>query len=115
MDAFEEIEDEIRRQEDRVKARELRKRLAELEKDLVETPKAKNSSQPSEAEAREVDVMKPATKAGRLSKKMANLGKFCLIVVSVIVAIRLAAWIGTIVMVLGVTWIAYKLFLESND
>ena len=105
MDAFDKIEEEIRRQEDRVKARELKQRLNELEKGLVEPP-----VQPTVKHTEPIQRKKAS-----LSKKITDIGKFMLVVVSVIVAIRLAAWVGTIVMVPGITWMAYKLFLESKE
>ena len=104
MDAFDHIEEQIRRQEDRVKARELKQRLEEIERGLVEPP-----VQPT---TKHTEPTKTKTKP--FSKKIADIGKFLLIVVTVIVAIRLAAWIGTIMMVMGITWMAYKLFLESK-
>lgn len=45
---------------------------------------------------------------------MANVGKFLLIVISVVVAIRVAAWISTLIILFGVGWVAYKLFIESE-
>jgi len=107
MTAFDDIEEQIRHQEASAKAREIKARMAAIEKELEEISPRSN--------AREVEVMPPERKKGSLSKKMADIGKFFLVVVSVIVAIRLAAWVGTIVMVLGITWMAYKLFLESKD
>ena len=110
MTAFDDIEEDIRRREESVKARELMARMAEIEKELDKiSPKEK-----AREKAREVEVMPPEKKPGGLSKKMADVGKFCLVVVIVIGAIRLAAWVGTIVIGLGVTWMAYKLFLESK-
>lgn len=106
MTAFDEIEEDIRRREESIKAREIKVRMAEIERELEEI-----APQP---QARQVEVMPPKKKQGGLSKKITDIGKFCLVVVSVIVAIRLAAWVGTIVMVLGITWMAYKLFLESE-
>jgi len=105
MDAFDEIEEQIRQQENKVEAQELRKRLAELEKDLVETP--------AEPRVKHVEVAEAAN-TGFLSKKMMTYGKVFLIFVSVIVAIKLATWIGTVLLIVGMTWAMYKLFIESK-
>ncbi|MEL6777842.1 MAG: hypothetical protein AAFO06_11340 [Cyanobacteria bacterium J06597_16] len=112
MSAFDPIEEDIRRREESLKARELKMRLKEIEKELDNIPN-QSSTQPSAAEHVHAEVVSDAN-TRRLYKKATDIGKFCLVVVSVIVAIRLAAWVGTIVMVLGITWMAYKLFLESK-
>ena len=117
MVAFDEIEEDIRRREEKLRAREIKVRMAEMEKELEELNPRSASTQPANSQASysDVEVMPPEKKPGMLSKKVANVGKFCLVVVSVIVAVRLAAWIGTIAMVAGITWMAYKLFLESKE
>lgn len=106
MDAFDEIEDQIRRQENKVKAQELKKRLAELEKDLVETP--------AQPRVKHVEVAEPASESRLISKKWSDWGKFCLMVSVVIVSIKLATWIGTVLLLGGMSWAFYKMFLESK-
>lgn len=111
MDAFDNIEEDIRRREDSVKARELKMRLKEIEKELEAIPQRpveQGTAQPVEAEV----VSEAKTRS--LYRKAKNVGLFGLIVVSVIVAVKIATWVATILMVLGITWMAYKFFLESK-
>ena len=108
MSAFDNTEEDIRRREESLKARELKVRLKEIEKELDDIPSQ------STAKHVEAEVVTEA-KTRRLYKKATDIGKFCLIVATVIVAIRLATWIGTILLVVGITWMAYKLFLESKS
>jgi len=112
MTAFDDMEEDIRRREDAVKARELKMRLKEIEKELEAIPK-----QPVDhgtAQSVEAEVVSEA-KNRSLFRKAKNVGMFGLIVVSVIVAVKIATWVATILMVLGITWMSYKLFLESKD
>ena len=106
MDTFKNKEEELRRREEELRARELQVRMKELEKEIDGIP-----VQPT------TKHQEPATSAAqqrRFIQKVSDIGKFCLIVISVIVAIRLAAWLGTILLVLGITWMAYKLFLDKQ-
>ena len=104
MDAFDEIEEKIRQREDALKARELKLRLKEIEQELDDIP-----VQPT---VKHREPAKP--KARRMLRKIGTLGKFLLIVISVIVAIRIAAWVSTLIILFGVGWVAYKLFIESD-
>lgn len=105
MIPFDEIEENIRQREQKLKARELEIRIKELEQELDNV-----SVQPTT----KYDEAASGLKQKRLYKKNTDIGKFCLIVVSVIVAIRLAAWLGTVLMVMGIIWMAYKLFIEPD-
>lgn len=104
MDAFDEIEEKIRQREEALKARELKIRLREIEQELDNIP-----MQPT---AKHRETASP--KSRRMIKKMTEIGKFLLIVIGVIVAIRVAAWISTLVILFGISWVVYKLFIESK-
>ena len=104
MDAFDEIEEKIRQREEALKARELKLRLKEIEQELADIP-----VQPT---VKHHEPTKP--KDRRRLKRISTLGKFLLIVISVIVAIRIAAWLSTVIILFGVGWVAYKLFIESD-
>lgn len=104
MDAFDEIEEKIRQREEALKARELKIRLREIEQELDNIP-----VQPT-AKHREV----AGPKSRKMLRKITEIGKFLLIVIGVIVAIRVAAWISTLVILFGVSWVVYKLFIESK-
>lgn len=108
MDPFDEIEEKIRRKEKEIEAREIKARLKELENDLEQVPvtptyKHQENTSPSEAKSR------------GFMQQVSDVGKFCLIVFTVIVAIRLAAWVGFAVMMAAVVWVAYKLILEKKS
>ncbi|MBD1839310.1 hypothetical protein H6F78_08400 [Coleofasciculus sp. FACHB-64] len=47
-------------------------------------------------------------------KKLANLGKFVAIVVTIVVSIQLAGTLSYVIIVGAVVWVAYKLFFESD-
>lgn len=104
MDAFDEIEEKIRQREETLKARELKIRLRAIEQGLDDT-----LVQPT---AKHPEVASP--KSRKILKKVTEVGKFLLIVIGVIVAIRVAAWLSTLVILCGVSWVVYKLFFESK-
>jgi len=102
MDPIEEMEEKLRRREQELEARELKTRLKEIEQDLDHVPVT-----PTYAH-------KETPKSAGLTQKMSDVGKFLLIVFTVIVAIRVAAWAGMAIMVMGVVWVAYKLLLDKK-
>ncbi len=102
MDPIEEMEEKLRRREQELEARELKTRLKEIEQDLDQVPVT-----PTYAH-------KETPNSTGLTQKMSDIGKFLLIVFTVIVAIRVAAWAGMAIMVMGVVWVAYKLFLDKK-
>ncbi|MFK8184987.1 MAG: hypothetical protein AB8B99_16570 [Phormidesmis sp.] len=108
MDPFDDIEEKIRRKEKELEAREIKARLKELENELEQipvTPTYKHNEQEA-----------PATKekSRGFLQQMNDVGKFVLIVFSVVVAIRVAAWVGFAIMMAGVVWVSYKIFLEKK-
>ncbi len=103
MDPIEEMEEKLRRREQDLEARELKARLKEIEQDLDEipvTPTAKEAT--------------GGKKPRGLSQKASDVAKFVLMVFSVIVAIRIAHWVGMAIIITGVVWVAYKIFLEDK-
>lgn len=108
MDAFDEIEENIRRKEKELEAREIKERLKELEKDLEQIPVTPTYKQPAETTA-------TAASSRGFLQQMSDVGKFALIVFTVIVAIRVASWVGFAIMVAAVAWVSYKLFLEKKS
>lgn len=96
-------EEELRLREEAIRERELQIRMRELEAELDPTP------------------LHPTTKHETTSKKgrlwyerIPNIAKFVLLLVVVIVAIRIAAWLATAALVLGIAWVGYKFFLEGD-
>lgn len=96
-------DDELKRREELLREREIQVRLRELEAEVTSTPVQptfKHEKLPSKKKA--------------WYRKIPEIAKFFLVVVAVIVAVRIAAWMATAVIVLGVGWIGYKLFLEGD-
>jgi hypothetical protein len=106
MDPIEQMEERLRRREQEIEARELKARLKEIEQELEEIPVTPTQKHEEKAAA--------STPARGIFQKLGDVGKFALIVFSVIVAIRLAAWLGTAVIIMGVVWVTYKLFVENK-
>lgn len=109
MDSFDDIEEKIRRREKEVEAREIKARLKEIENDLEKIPGSSTQ--------KHVEVVTPTTvvKSRGFLEQMSDVGKFILIIFSVIVAIRVAAWVGFAVMMGAVIWVSYKLFLDKKS
>lgn len=108
MDPFDEIEEKIRRKEKELEAREIKARLKELENELEQVPVTPTYRHDQAASA-------PPAKSRGFLQQISDIGKFALIVFSVIVAIRVAAWVGFAVMMAGVVWVSYKIFLEHKS
>lgn len=97
-------EEDLRRREEALKEREIQIRMRELEAELDPTPvypTAKHEATPDK-------------KKRPWYKRLLEIGKFCLIVVAVVVAVRLTAWLATAILILGIAWVAYKIFLEGD-
>ncbi|MEM8639362.1 MAG: A24 family peptidase [Cyanobacteria bacterium P01_G01_bin.54] len=99
-------EEELRRREEALKERELQIRLRELEAELEPTPVTPTRKHQEES--------RPQPKPPWY-QRLPNWLKFIVVVLGVLVAIRIAAWLASVVLVLAVSWVAYKLFLESQD
>lgn len=104
MDPYKQMkEEELGRREAELKARELQIRMRELEAELDATPVHPTYKHE-----------KPSPKKRNWLKQLPSIGKFLLMVVAVIVAIRIATWLATAVLILGLGWVGYKLFLEGD-
>ncbi|MEO0986301.1 MAG: hypothetical protein AAFY20_12215 [Cyanobacteria bacterium J06639_14] len=96
-------EAELRRREAEIKARELQIRMRELEAELEETPV--HPTYKHEA---------PPPQKRIWYKQLPNIVKFSGIAVAGIVAVVIANWLITAVLIAGVAWVGYKLFLEGD-
>ncbi|MEL6383380.1 MAG: hypothetical protein AAFQ89_13190 [Cyanobacteria bacterium J06626_18] len=97
-------EEELRRREAELKTRELQIRMRELEAELDKTsvhPTYKHEEPPQK-------------KKRTWYERIPNIAKFLMMVVLVIVAIRVASWLFTAALVLGLAFVGYKLFLEGD-
>lgn len=102
----EDRERELERKERELHEREQAIRLKELEDEL------NKSSDPPYYETEKHE--KPEGKLKRWSKKLTNIAQFCGITIAVIVSIKIAAWLTTVILVGGVAWVGYKLFVEGD-
>lgn len=105
MSAFDDIEEKILRKEKEIEAREIRARLREIESELDNIPVT-----PTYKHEETV-----AKKSRGFLQQISDIGKFVLIVFSVVVAIRVANWVGLAIMVISLVWISYKLFFDSKS
>ena len=104
MDPYKQTkEEQLRRREAELKARELQIRMRELEAELDSTPVHPTYKHKET----------PTNKRTWL-KQLPNIGKFLLMIVAVIVAIRIATWLATAALIVGIGWVGYKLFLEGD-
>lgn len=96
-------EEELRRREKEIQDREYALRLRELEAEINQSPVYQTQKhRPTE---------KPLAQSNRPLVKVA---KFLAIFVAVIVSVKIAAWLTSVLMVGCIAWVAYKLFLESE-
>jgi negative regulator of sigma E activity len=108
-------EEELRLREEALRARELQIRMRELEAELDPVPV---QSKVQQARVQQGETYKHEETSRRRRpwyRRLPELAKFILIVIAVVVAVRLAVWLATAVLVLTVGWVAYKLFLEGDD
>ncbi|MDP8964247.1 MAG: hypothetical protein M3O33_09745 [Cyanobacteriota bacterium] len=103
MNSQDDKENELRRRERELQAREQAIRLRELDAEINQPPLLQT------AKHRE-----PNSSLKPWYGKLVNVGKFLAVVVTVVIAIRVATWLATVIMVGAVAWVAYKIFLESD-
>lgn len=102
-------EEELQQREKELQEREHALRLRELEAELYQqSPTSEPPISPT-SKHRE-----PEGKLNQRFRQVVTVVKFLGIVIAVVVAVRIATWLATAVMVGGIAWIAYKLFLEKD-
>jgi hypothetical protein len=96
-------QDDLQRREAALRQRELELRLRELENEVDQTPISPTTKQqPSVA------------KSISWLRKMPLAAKFFGIVVAVIVAVKVATWMASLLMVAGLVWVFYQVFWASR-
>lgn len=103
MNSQNDRENELARRERELQAREQAIRLQELEAEI---------NQPWLSET--VKHQQPKDSLKQWYGKLVNTAKFLGIVIAVVVAIRLAFWLATVIMIGGIAWMAYKIFWEGD-
>ncbi len=100
-------EQDLRQREAELRERELSVRLKEME---MELQKAKGDRLSTEVEP-------PTTRPGRIRRWRRNAIeglKLFAVVVAVIVAIRVAYWLASVMVVLGIAYLLYKFYFERR-
>jgi len=105
MNSQDDKDKELRRRERELEARERAIRLREIESEINQPLVPLHESvKPQESEG----------SLKQLSRKLVPLGKYLAIVVAVVVSIRLATWLASVVIIGGLAWVGYKLFFERD-
>ncbi|HAA29313.1 MAG TPA: hypothetical protein DCE56_18445 [Cyanobacteria bacterium UBA8553] len=94
---------ELQRREQELKAREREIRLRELEAEIKEPPMHQTMKHQQQERSPQ-----------RWYGKLMNVGKFLVIVVAIVVAIRVATAFAYLIMLGAVAWVAYKIFFEGD-
>ena len=97
---------ELAHREQQLEERERAIRLAELEQELY---------QPKELPLYPTQPHQPKPgKLKRLYRKIVRIAKFLGFTIVGIAAIQLGAWIAGLIILAGIVWLAYTLFLDSR-
>jgi hypothetical protein len=101
--------DDLHRRQQELEARERALRLRELEAEINQPPA------PPQPPLYETVKHKPApTKRQQLVTQITRVASFLGIVIGVMVAVRIASILGTVVIVGGVAFVIYKIFVEER-
>ncbi|MEG4582268.1 hypothetical protein QUA71_22020 [Microcoleus sp. MON1_C5] len=100
---------ELRHQEQELRKREQESRLRELEAEIDRSvPEYLRTSKYEEPDSQVNGKLK------QWRRKILAVAQFTGIVIAVVVAVRIASWLATALMVGGIAFIAYKMFVEEN-
>jgi hypothetical protein len=103
MNSQDDQENELQRRERELQAREQAIRLREIEAQINQPPLLQT-----------VKHREPERSLKPWYGKLVNVGKFLGIVVAVVIAIRIATGLATVIMIGAVAWVGYKIFLEGD-
>ncbi|MGA7936490.1 MAG: hypothetical protein WCA35_23250 [Kovacikia sp.] len=110
MDSQNSKDEELRRRERELQAREQALRLRELETEIYQ------QSFPDQTPiSPTIKHQEPENAIRQHFRQAIKVAKFLGIVIVMVVAVRIATWLATAILVGGIAWIAYKLFFESNS
>jgi ferric-dicitrate binding protein FerR (iron transport regulator) len=101
-------EAELRRREQELKDREHAIRLREMEADLYQSSSPEPPLSPTKKH------QEPEGKMRRRLRQAKNIAIFVGIVIVAAAAVRIATTLATAVIVLGIAWVAYKIFFERD-
>jgi fatty-acid desaturase len=95
--------------EQELRDRELAIRLRELEAEINQ------QRSPHQAHLRNATPQSnPLNFVKRFYRKLENVAKFIGIVVLVIIGVQIASWLAGTFIVIGIVWLAYKIFFEND-
>lgn len=95
---FQRLERELHERERAIRLREIQAEINEPQPPLYQTKK----HQPSES------LLK------QRYRQLLNVGKFFVLVIAVAVSFKIASSLATVILVGGVSWVAYKLFFDRE-
>ena len=95
-------EQELNNREAELKEREIKVRMRELESEL-------DDSMPVQPTVKHKQSLSRPWYEG-----LPKIVRFGLVVVGVIIAVRLVAWLAGVMLLLGIGWAGYKIFLEGD-
>ena len=108
MDSPDKKARELRHKEQELRKREQEIRLRELEAEIDRSVPAYITSKYEEPDSQVNGKLK------QWRRKIIAAAQFTGIVIAVIVAVRIATWLATAVIVGGIALIAYKIFVEED-
>ena len=117
MNSNNENENELELKVKELQKREQLLRLRELEAEIQDQRKEQQRQQqyqePPFYPTRKDNP--PENRLSRWKKKLGNVAKFLGFAIAVFVTVRIAYGLSIMIMVTGIVWISYKIFLEKKD
>lgn len=109
MNSHNDQENELKFREEELKKREQLLRLKEIEAEIHEKQKAQEPPfYPTKKENPPEGFLK------RWGRKLANIAKFFGFIIATVVTIKIAYTLSLVIMVAGISWISYKIFLDKD-
>ncbi|MBD0392956.1 MAG: hypothetical protein ICV52_03530 [Microcoleus sp. C1-bin4] len=108
MDSPDKKARELRHKEQELRKREQEIRLRELEAEIDRSVPEYRTSKYEEPDSQVKGKLK------QWRRKIIAVAQFTGIVIAVVVAVRIASWLATAVIVGGISWIAYKMFFAKD-
>jgi anti-sigma-K factor RskA len=108
MDSPDKKARELRHKEQELRKREQEIRLRELEAEIDRSVPEHRTSKYEEPDSQVKGKLK------QWRRKIIAVAQFTGIVIATVVAVRIASWLATAVIVGGIAWIAYKIFFAKD-
>jgi fatty-acid desaturase len=100
---------QLQQWEQELRDRELAVRLRELEAEISQQQSSHRTHlKNAEPQTQPLSLLK------RFYRKLENVAKFIGIVVLVVIGIQVASWLAGTFIVIGIVWLAYKIFFEND-